>query len=144
MKTILFAAAATLTIPAVAVAQDDSDMDYEMEDRDGTELVDRSINVRSSNGMTEEIEFEDDGVARIRGTDGLYRNARYTVDNDRLCFDEDDDDLDRCYAYSGFNEGQTYRLTDTNGTISDVTLQYASSDTDTDRRYLSASYGERG
>ncbi|MEE4200075.1 hypothetical protein [Erythrobacter sp.] len=151
MRTALIAAAAIALPAAPAIAQDmdvdvDSDDDYvTYSDTDGSyELQEeQTATFRSSDGMEEEITFRTDGTADIREMNGTMRQARYEITGDRFCIDEEDDMLDRCYGYnSSLFDGSTYRVTDTRGMISDVTFDRESEDTD--RRYLSARYGERG
>jgi hypothetical protein len=157
MRIALIAAAAIAIPAAPAQAQDmdmDTDTDVEVEsdsdyvsysDTDGRYSLreNQTATFRTSDGMEEEVEFRTDGTATIRGTDGTSRLARYEISDDRLCIDEDDDLFDRCYGYnSSLFNGSTYRVTDTRGVTSDVTFERETEDTD--RRYLSARYGERG
>ncbi len=149
---IAYLAAAALVLPAAPAVAQDMDLDTELPtaganteiEYDGTELVDSTARFRTADGIDEEIEFDNDGIARIRTTDGVVRNARYSVANDQLCIDEDDDSYDRCYSYATqYQPGSTYRVTDTRGVTSDVTFDMDDDD-DNDRRYLTATYGERG
>ena len=146
MKSVLFVAAAALAIPAAPAMAQDADDYVTYTDADGRFSVQTGATFRTSDGVEENVEFDTDGVARISSADGTTRNARYTISNDTLCLDEDDDAFDRCYGYSSsLFDGTTYRVTDTRGITSDVTFATEDDDDDgDDRNYMSATYGERG